>query len=214
MVARLSPAQRLHWGFITGNKTRASATFSPACRHHPRGRHRIVKLFDFLQGKWLGHPLHPALVHVPIGLWLLAAIFDVLIVLSVGAPVLTRLSFYCVIGGLLGAFAAVPTGIADWAPIKRDNPAWRLGFYHMMLNLVAIFLWALNFGLRLAALDQPSSVNAPILITSLLGAALLIASGYIGSLMVFDHGVGVGRLSKKKWRATASRAGSRLPEEK
>ncbi len=173
-----------------------------------------MKLFDFLQGKWLGHPLHPALVHVPIALWLLAAIFDVLIVLKIGVPVLTRLSFYCVIGGLLGAFAAVPTGIADWAPIKKENPAWRLGLYHLMLNLVAIFLWAVNFGLRLDALDNGSGVTRPILITSLSGAGLLLVSGYIGSLMVFDHGVGVGRLSKKKWRAIANRAGSRLPDEK
>ena len=173
-----------------------------------------MKLFDFLQGKWLGHPLHPALVHVPIALWLMAAIFDVLIVLNLGVAVLTHLSFYCVIGGLLGAFAAVPTGVADWAPIKKEKPAWRLGLYHMMLNLVAIFIWAANFGLRLTALDKQAGITGPILITSLLGAGLLLVSGYIGSLMVFDHGVSVGRLSKKKWRAIADRAGSRLPEEK
>ena len=28
-----------------------------------------MSLKDLLQGKWLGHPLHPALVHVPTGLW-------------------------------------------------------------------------------------------------------------------------------------------------
>jgi hypothetical protein len=30
-------------------------------------------LRDFLHGVWLGHPLHPALVDVPIGAWLSAA---------------------------------------------------------------------------------------------------------------------------------------------
>jgi hypothetical protein len=40
----------------------------------------------------------------------------------------------------------------------------------------------------------------------------VLISGYIGSLMVFDHGVSVGRQSKNKWRAIAERAGSRLPE--
>jgi uncharacterized membrane protein len=173
-----------------------------------------VKLLDFLQGKWLGHPLHPACVHAPLALWFFAAIFDVLVVLKIGAPVLALLSFYCVIGGLLGAFAAVPTGVADWAPIKKENPAWRLGLYHLMLNLVAIFIWAANFGLRLGAWDEQPAITGPILITSLLGAALLLVSGYIGTLMVFDHGTGVGRLSRKKWRALAQRAGSHLPEEK
>lgn len=173
-----------------------------------------VKLFDFLQGKWLKHPLHPALVHVPLGLWLMAAISDVLIAMNIGATVLPHLAFYCVIGGLIAAFAAVPTGVADWAPIKKEKPAWRLGLYHMMLNLVAIFIWAANFGLRLNAFDKQIGMTAPILVTSLLGAGLLLVSGYIGSLMVFDHGTGVGRLSKKKWRMIAERAGSRLPEEK
>lgn len=173
-----------------------------------------MKLTDILQGKWLGHPLHPALVHVPLGLWFLAALFDVLAALDFGAAVLPRLSFYCVIGGLVGAFAAVPTGVADWSPIKKEKPAWKLGLYHMLLNFVAIFVWAANLGLRLPALADTSRVTGPILVTSLLGATLLLVSGYLGSRMVFEYGVGVGRLSKKKWRAVAERGGARLPEEK
>ena len=173
-----------------------------------------MKLFDFLQGKWLGHPLHPALVHIPLGLWLVAAVLDVLIVLDVGVAVLTRLSLYCVIGGLVSVLAVVPTGVADWAPIKKEKPAWKLGLYHMLLNMLAIFVWAGNFGLRLDALDEVAGITTPILVTSLLGAGLLMVSGYLGSLMVFHRGVSVARLSKKKWRAIAERAGSRVPEEK
>ena len=33
---------------------------------------------DVLHGKWLGHPLHPALVSLPIGAWTLAFLFDVM----------------------------------------------------------------------------------------------------------------------------------------
>lgn len=173
-----------------------------------------MKLFDFLQGKWLGHPLHPAIVHIPLGLWFLAAIFDVLVMLNIGVAVLTRLAFYCVLGGLLGAFAAVPTGVADWAPIKKEKPAWKLGLYHMLLNLLAIFIWSANFGLRLDVWNEAPGITIPILITSLLGATLLGVSGYIGSRMVFDRGTSVGRLSKTKGRAIAERGGARLPEEK
>lgn len=35
-------------------------------------------LKDFLQGKWLGHPLHPLLVHLPTALWPAALVFDIL----------------------------------------------------------------------------------------------------------------------------------------
>ena len=31
---------------------------------------------DLLHGTWLGHPLHPVLVHVPVGCWLSAGLLD------------------------------------------------------------------------------------------------------------------------------------------
>ena len=37
---------------------------------------RLVK--DFLNGKWLGHPLHAALSDLPIGIYTLVIVFDVL----------------------------------------------------------------------------------------------------------------------------------------
>lgn len=172
-----------------------------------------MKLIDLLQGKWLGHPLHSAVVHVPIGLWLAAAVFDTLAFFELGPPALPRLSFYCVIGGMLGAFVAVPSGAADWSPIKKDKPAWKLGLAHLMLNLVALFIWAANFGLRLPALASAEPITRAILATSLAGALLLFVSGYLGGRMVFTEGTSVGRQSKEKWSAIARHAGSRVPEE-
>lgn len=32
---------------------------------------------NLLHGRWLGHPLHPALTDVPIGAWTVALVFDV-----------------------------------------------------------------------------------------------------------------------------------------
>jgi len=33
---------------------------------------------DLLHGVWLGHPLHPAMVHAPVGAWMSAAILDLI----------------------------------------------------------------------------------------------------------------------------------------
>lgn len=184
------------------------------CAHCPSAPQRRVKPLEILQGKWLGHPLHPAVVHVPLALWIAAAALDILIMRDVAVAVLTRLSLYCVIGGMLGALVAVPTGIAEWVPIKKDKPAWTLALYHLVLNVVVVMLFAVNLVLRLQRFDERDGITPSILATSVIGALLLMASGYIGSLMVFDHGVSVGRLSKKKWRTIAARAESRLPDEK
>lgn len=173
---------------------------------------KTVKLFDILQGKWLGHPLHPALAHVPVGLWITAAVLDMVAWFGPGAGVVARLALACVILGLLATLLAVPTGVADWAPIKKEKPAWKLGLYHMLLNLLAIVVWAGNFGLRLGTSEPGAAVTLPILLTSLTGALLVFVSGYIGSRMVFDQGVSVARQSKKKWRTVAERGGSHVPD--
>lgn len=173
-----------------------------------------MKPIEILQGKWLGHPLHPAVVHVPVGAWIISAILDGINRHTNDAGPGVHLSLYCVIAGLVTALIAVPTGVAEWASIKKEKPAWKLGLTHMALNLLAAITWAANLGLRWKALPTAEPVTLAVLVTSIIGALLVLISGYIGSLMVFDHGTSVARQSKKKWRRIAQRAGSNLPEEK
>lgn len=173
-----------------------------------------MKLIDFLQGKWLGHPLHPAIVHIPVGTWLTACVTDIVLRVHPMSPALSRLSMYCVVVGLIGAALAVPTGIAEWTPIKKERPAWKLGLYHLTLNLLAALAWATNLGLRVQSFDSTRPVTVPVLVTSILGAGLILVSGYLGCLLAFDQGTSVGRQSKKKWRSIAAQGGARLPESK
>src|SRR3989337_190643 len=35
-------------------------------------------MLDLLRGRWLGHPLHPVLVHFPAAMWPLALILDLI----------------------------------------------------------------------------------------------------------------------------------------
>lgn len=171
-----------------------------------------MKLVDILQGKWLGHPLHPAIVHLPMGAWPVAAVLDVLARHAGPDDTLPRVAAGCVCLGLLGAVLAVPTGVADWSSIKREKPAWTLGLIHMGLNILAAAIWAANLGLRWTAWETSTPVTVPVIATSVTGAVLVLVSGYLGTLMVFDHGVGIARESKKKWRRIAARGGARLPE--
>jgi uncharacterized membrane protein len=174
-----------------------------------------MTLVEFLQGKWLGHPLHAALVHVPVGGWFVACVLDVSNAVGYGGEATGRLALWSVGVGLVGGALAIPAGVADWSLIKKDKPAWKLGFYHMLLNLGATLLWAVNFGLRFMRRDiAVAEITAPILLTSVAGTVLVVISAYIGSLMVFDHGIGVARTSKRKLRQVAVTAGARVPEEK
>lgn len=170
-----------------------------------------MKLLEFFQGKWLGHPLHSAVVHIPVGTWTAACGLDVAVSLGWSNPAAPRLALYCVALGLLGVLAAVPAGIADWLPIKPDKRAKKLGWYHMLLNVAATVVWTINLIWRLR---EDGELTRGVLISSILGTLLVFISGYLGSLMVFDQGTAIARESKKEWKDIARRAGSRVPEEK
>jgi nitrite reductase/ring-hydroxylating ferredoxin subunit len=96
-------------------------------RKLPPGRVR-----DALHGVWLGHPVHPTLVQVPVGAWMSAAFLDVLGD-GDGARHLIGL-------GLLASVPAAVTGSADWAEMHEQQ--MRTGVVHAAANSAAIGLYA------------------------------------------------------------------------
>jgi len=89
-------------------------------------------LKNFLHGSWLGHPLHPVLVQVPVGSWVSAGLLDAIPPLRPAATVL--------IG--TGVAAAVPAslaGAADWS--EQGTGVRRLGAIHAAMNTAALGLY-------------------------------------------------------------------------
>ncbi|PYK76143.1 MAG: hypothetical protein DME42_00785 [Verrucomicrobia bacterium] len=170
-------------------------------------------LLDILKGTWLGHPLHPILAHIPMAMWPSALIFDLLSQRQVGGNSIVRLSFYAIAFGLAAAIIAVPTGLVDWSGIKREKPAWKIGLYHMLLNLVVAILFAVNLYLRWPTFHEATQVDQIPLLLSAVGTLILIVSAYLGGRMVYEYGISVARMSKKKWRKLAAAGGANLPEE-
>ena len=170
-----------------------------------------MNLKDFLQGKWMKHPLHPAVVSIPVGLWSMALVFDLLSRLGDGNVTYVRTSFACILVGLVGALAAVPTGVADWSGVKPEKTAWRTGLFHLSLNVTVALLFALNLGIRWGLAGGEREVGRGPLALSVIGVGMLWVSVYLGGRMTFEHGVSVARHSKDEWRAIAEKAGSRVP---
>lgn len=167
----------------------------------------------FLQGKWLGHPLHPALVHIPTALWPAALLFDLLSWTDLGGPIPVQISYYAIFTGLIVALVAAVTGLADWSDIKPDKPAKKIGLTHMVLNLTVAALFALNLWLRAQLPTSTDAVPLHLVGLTLLATLILLVSGYLGGRMVFEHGISVARHNKKELRQRAEAAGANLPAE-
>jgi uncharacterized membrane protein len=165
----------------------------------------------FLQGQWLGHPLHGLLVHLPIGLWSAVCVFDTLSLLGVAGAAMVRLGFYAILVGLVVALAAIPAGLADWLDVKPEKPAWKLGLYHLVLNLIVWLLWALNLAWRWNMPADAATAPLGAAVLSFVTTGLLLVSAYLGGRMVYGYGIGVARVSKARWRRQAEAGGARLP---
>ncbi|MDB5922471.1 MAG: hypothetical protein JWN13_1407 [Betaproteobacteria bacterium] len=131
------------------------------------------------------HPIHPMLVPIPIGLWIFSFVCDLTFVLGSGVSLWFTLSFWTMIGGLVGALLAAVPGFIDMLSLTAQPK--RLALTHMALNATIILLYAINIGTRI----QGASVAGAPLILSVVAIGLLAVSGWLGGQMVYVHRVGV-----------------------
>ena len=75
-------------------------------------------LKDFLEGKPLRHPLHPLLVHFPIGLFILSLLLDLASFAFRSTPDLVRGAFYAMLLGIIMALIAAVPGFVDYTDIR------------------------------------------------------------------------------------------------
>jgi len=152
-------------------------------------------LKDFLEGKPLRHPLHPILVHFPIGFFILSLLLDLTTFVFPSVP-LVRGSFYAMLFGTVTALVAAVPGFVDYTDIRNDHPAKRTATAHMILNLIVVVTYAINLAARNSLLLD-SKVSMLPLTLSCIAVGLLSVSGYLGGRLVYDEGIAVGRHKRK-----------------
>ncbi len=148
------------------------------------GRPEAQALRNFLNGTWLGEPLHVVLTDVPIGAWTAAMIFDAVSMIGSRRKA-SWAADACIALGLAGAVGSAATGLTDWSDV--DPPARRTGLIHGALNLSATALFATSLVLR-----RKKSRTAGRL-TAALGYAVMTYAAHLGGKMVYEDRVGVDR---------------------
>jgi uncharacterized membrane protein len=130
------------------------------------------------------HPIHPMFVVFPIGLWVAALAFDI-VEMATGNPLWRTLAFWNIVGGIAGALLAAVPGFLDYPGVK--GRAGRIATWHMILNLAAVVLFAVNAFIRLRLnADSPW----PLLL-SIVGVVGVLVSGWLGGELVYVERFGV-----------------------
>jgi nitrite reductase/ring-hydroxylating ferredoxin subunit/uncharacterized membrane protein len=147
---------------------------------------------DFLNGTWLGHPLHAALTDGPIGVLGMVVFFDV-IGLGLAA------TWSAVITILLMLAAAV-TGLADYT--DTDHLARERATVHATVMVVALVLVLASLALRVPA---PEVVSLAPSLLSAVALGLVILAAFVGGDVVYVLGNMVDRHAFRargsKWTA-------------
>ena len=126
-----------------------------------------------------GHPIHPMLVPLPIGMWVLSFACDLAFVFGGGDPTWSTVARYAMAGGIIGALVAAIFGFVDVVSLPTE--VRRTGFTHMTINLIVVALFIINFWLRTRSPDNPGG----LVWLSLVAILMLVVSGWLGGKMVY-----------------------------
>jgi uncharacterized membrane protein len=138
--------------------------------------------------KLLGHPVHPMLITVPAGLFIVAAVLDI-VDAFVAATWISTVTYWNIAIGIVAAVVAAIFGAADWTNIPRYTRAKKIGAIHGLGNLAAVSLFFVAIMLRMDELRRAPSTTA--LALEVIAFALLGVSGWLGGELVDRLGVGV-----------------------
>ena len=151
-----------------------------------------------LAGRY-GHPLHPALVALPIGAWTASVVLDVASRFISAAPTAAHAAWWLLGLGVLGALGAASLGFLDLVAISPGTRVWRTGLAHMGCNLTATALFAVAWIVRRDDVAPAAGTSWPHLLLSLVALAVLGAGGYLGGELAYRYGV---RVADEQTQAT------------
>lgn len=134
----------------------------------------------------LGHPIHPALVHVPMALLPLSFVMLVWAAARDDALV-TRMAVGGLVLGLLGSVPALVTGFIDFSTLPDGHPAERTGEAHLLAMALAISCF---FGAWFTLRGPAAAITWVPLACSGAGTLALLVGGWWGGQLVYRHGVG------------------------
>lgn len=135
----------------------------------------------------LGHPLHPALVHFPLGLLLSSTIAD--LVWAAGLTRNTQIGAVMMAAGLAAAVPAMIAGMVDFA--RLDQKVVPHALRHMAAVGIAWTGYAVALFLRKGSLLAGEQLTTASAVVSIASALVLALGGWLGGRLVYTYGAGV-----------------------
>ncbi len=139
-----------------------------------------------------GHPLHPTLVALPVGLFVWTLVADLVYATDkTGRPEWFDIAFWSSIAAIVTALLAALPGFGDYFTMAVKSDARSIATAHMALNLTVVVLFFVAMLVMRADNATTGSRFTTILVLHLIAVALLAVSGWLGGEMVYRHHLAV-----------------------
>jgi nitrite reductase/ring-hydroxylating ferredoxin subunit/uncharacterized membrane protein len=143
---------------------------------------------DFLNGTWLGHPVHAALTDLPIGVMTVAIVLDI-----IGQRVAADVA---VLIGVLSIVATAVSGLADYTDV--DGKARSRATVHATVMTIGLVVFVLSLLIRAG---NPADRAVPFILL-VVGYLILTVGAEIGGDLVYLIGTNVNRHA---WRGAGAK---------
>lgn len=138
--------------------------------------------------KLLGHPIHPMLIVLPLGLLSATVVFDI-VYLVLNDEVFSTIAFWNIALGVVGGLLAAIFGTIDWFNIPKETRAKRIGLIHGVGNVMVVTLFAISWIIRLG--DPAYAPGVVGYVFSFAGLGLALITAWLGGELVDRLAVGV-----------------------
>ncbi|PYR89158.1 MAG: hypothetical protein DMF84_25650 [Acidobacteria bacterium] len=140
------------------------------------------------KAKLFGHPIHPMLIVLPLGLFLMAVFSDAAYLVT-GNITFAAVAYWDISAGIAGGLLAAVFGFIDWWAIPSGTRAKSIGLYHGVGNVIVVVLFLVSCLMRYRVEGYIPSMTASVLIFA--GIVLGAVTGWLGGELVDRLGVGV-----------------------
>jgi len=138
---------------------------------------------DALHGKWLGHPLHPALTDLVVGAFAFGSLFNL-----AGGELNSKIARSLIAAGAITAVPTALAGAADFSTVTKR--AMNSAAVHGLLNSTALVFYLMS--LRNGNGERSASSR----FWSTLGFGAMFVSAWLGGKMTYQYRVGVNKAER------------------
>jgi uncharacterized membrane protein len=135
----------------------------------------------------MGHPLHPLLIALPIGLFVWTFASDIIYLATNHDHMWYSIAFWTGIAAIVTALLAALPGFGDYFTMAIHTDARSTATAHMLLNLGIVVLFIIGAILMYDDRAVAGGALTGVFIIHLVGVGLLLLSGWLGGEMVFRH---------------------------